>query len=128
MRCLKRNMTTFEVLPYTGVETDLNDDGDHTGEFHPEYGDPVFYKGNISAPSGRANQTFYGLDIRYTHTLVMDNQNVPITEKDQIRWKGDLYDVQAVLPSLNFVSIALRKQTKDHSVETEGEDSWDSTF
>ena len=122
MKCLKRNMTTFEVLPYTGVDTDLNNDGEHTGEFHHEHGDPVSYKGNISAPSGRANQTFYGLDIRYTHTLVMDNPKVPITEKDQIRWKGDLYDVQAVLPSLNAVSIALRKQTKDHSVDPEEDD------
>ena len=115
MRCLERNKTDFEYLPYTGVGSDLNDDGEHTGEYHPAYGDPVPYRGNISSPSGRENQTFYGEDIRYTHTLVMDNPNVKINEYGLIRWKDDLYDILAVRPSLNAVSIALRKQTKDHA-------------
>lgn len=115
MKCLRRNMTEFEYLPYDGTETDLNEYGEHTGEFHPTYGDPVPMKGNISVPSGRVNQTFYGQDIRYTHTLVMDNPNVGISEQGVVRWKGDLYDVQAVRPSINFVSIALRKQTKNHA-------------
>lgn len=114
MRCLERNKTDFEYLPYDGTETDLNDAGEHTGEFHPEYGDPVPYKGNISTPSGQVNQTFYGQDIRYTHTLVMDDPNVGITERGLIRWKGELYDIKAVKPSLNAVSIALKKQTVDH--------------
>ena len=113
MKCLKRNMTDFEYLPYDGVETDLNEDGEHTGEYHREYGEPVPYKGNISIPSGRWNQTFYGEDIRYTHTLVMDNPNVEINEYGLIRWKGELYDIQAVRPSLNSVNIALKKQTVD---------------
>lgn len=114
MKCLRQNMTKFEYLPYDGVETDLNDDGEHTGEFHRNYGDPIPYKGNISTPSGKVNQTFYGDDIRYTHTLVMDNPDVDIHEGGVIRWKGNLYDVQAVRPSLNSVSIALRQQTKVH--------------
>ncbi len=115
MKCLKRNMKDFEYLPWDGTETDLNDDGEHTGEFHLTYGEPVPYKGNISTPSGRENQTFYGEEIRYTHTLVMDNPNVPIDEYGLIRLKGDLYDIQSVHPSLNAVSIALKKRTKDHA-------------
>lgn len=115
MKCLKRNMKDFEYLPWDGTETDLNDDGEHTGEFHLSYSEPVPYKGNISTPSGRENQTFYGEEIRYTHTLVMDNPNVPINEYGLIRWKGDLYDIQSVHPSLNAVSIALKKRTKDHA-------------
>ena len=114
MKCLKRNMTDFEYLPYDGTETDLNDDGDHTGEFHRAYGTPVPYKGNISTPSGKVNQTFYGDDIRYTHTLVMDTPDVDIHEGGLICWKGNLYDIQAVRPSLNAVSIALKRQTKEY--------------
>jgi len=116
MRCLKRNMTKFEYLPYEGTDTDLNDDGEHTGEFHREYGygEPVEYEGNISSPSGRVNQTFYGDDVRYTHTLVMDNPNAGINEHGVIRWKGDLYDIKAVKPSLNALSVALQKQTVAH--------------
>lgn len=109
MKLLRRNTTKFEYLPYTGVMTDVNADGDHTGEFHPEYGDPVTYRGNISSPSGHSVQQFYGEEIRYTHTLVMDKPDVDINEHGLIRWKGDLYEITAVRPSLNAVSIALRK-------------------
>ena len=114
MKLLKRNCTEFEYLPYTGMETDLNDDGEHTGEFQPEYGDPIPYIGNISSPSGNTTQTFYGTDVRYTHVLVMDRPDVDINEYGLIRWKGELYDIRAVRPSLNVLSVALRKQTVAH--------------
>ena len=116
MKLLRRNTTEFEYLPYEGAGSDLNDDGDHTGDYsRPEYGDPVTYRGTISSPSGRENQTFYGEDIRYTHTLVMDDVNVGIKEYGLVRWKNDLYDIVAVRPSLNVMSIALKKQTVDHA-------------
>ena len=118
MKCLERNKTEFEYLPYSGVESDLNEYGEHTGEFHREYGMAIKLKGNISTPSGRVNQTFYGDDIRYTHTLVMDDPNVGIKESGLIRWKGDLYEIQAVRPSLNVISFALQRQTSD----AEGDD------
>lgn len=114
MRCLERNKTDFEYLPYDGTETDLNEYGEHTGELHRTYGDPVAYRGNISTPSGQVNQSFYGDDVRYTHTLVMDNPNVEMDESGLIRWKGDLYEIRARRPSLNVVSFALRKQTVEH--------------
>ena len=116
MKCLKRNMQPFEYLPYDGLETDLNEFGEHTGDFtQREYGDPVPYKGNISTPSGKVNPTFYGDDIRYTHILVMDKPDIEIKESGLIRWKGELYDIQSVKPSLNSVSIALKKQTSVHN-------------
>lgn len=114
MRLLYRNTTEFEYLPYTGLMSDLNEDEEHTGELHPEYGKPIVYRGNISSPSGYTNQTFYGTDIRYTHMLVMADNKVDIRETGLIRWKGDLYDIRAVRPSLNGMSVALRKQTKDY--------------
>lgn len=111
MRLLKRNTTEFEYLPYAGTESDLNEYGEHTGEFSPVYGDPVVYRGNISAPSGQVVQQFYGEEIRYSHTLVMDQVDVDMNEHGLIRWKGELYDIKAIRPSLNVTSIALRKQT-----------------
>lgn len=114
MKLLLRNTTEFEYLPYTGLETDLNEEDEHTGEFHPVYGDPITYRGNISIPSGYTNQTFYGSDVRYTHVLVMGDHAVDIRETGLIRWKGDLYDIRAVRPSINGMSIALRRQTKDN--------------
>lgn len=114
MKLLKRNMTEFEYLPYDGTETDLNESGEHTGEFHQSYGSPVKMKGNISSPSGYVNPTFYGADIRYTHILIMDQPDPGINEYGLIRWKGEMYEVRAVRPSLNALSVALRKQTVDH--------------
>jgi len=115
MKCLRRNKRPFEYLPYSGTETDLNKDGEHTGEFRREYGRPVEMRGNISMPSGRVNQTFYGDDIRYTHTLVMDDPGTIINEYGLIRFNGELYTVEAVRRSINCVNIALRKQTSEFS-------------
>lgn len=115
MKLLNRNLTEFEYLPYAGVVETINEDDEHTGEYAPDYGTPVTYKGNISTPSGSVNQTFYGQDIRYTHTLVMDDPNIDIHEGGVVRWKGELYDVRSVRPSINSVSIALRKQTADYA-------------
>lgn len=112
MRLLQRNLTEFEYIPYDGTESDLNEYGEHTGEFHPQYGEPKKYRGNISSPSGHTNQTFYGEDIRYTHTLVMDT-HAPMNEHGVILWKGNRFEITAVRPSLNGMSAALRRITAD---------------
>ena len=136
MRLLRRNTTGFMYRALTG-ETETLQDGMHTGNYEPTYGDPVQYRGNISAPSGFATDNLFGVNTQYTHVLVMDytevqideygkirwngDPEVEINEYGKIRWNGDLYDIRAIRPSLNSVSIALRKQTKDHT-EDEGED------
>lgn len=118
MRNLKRNETDFEYLPLKAIGSDVNDDGEHTGEYdEPEYDDPIWCEGNISAPSGQTNPTFYGLDIRYTHTLVMSKPCINIREDGKIRWNGQMYDIKAVRPSLNVLSVALKQQTEDRSEE-----------
>lgn len=125
MRILLRNTTKFEYLPYTGLETDLNEDGEHTGDFRQKLGEPKEYRGNISTPSGQTQPMMYGEDIRYTHTLVMDKPDVEISEYGVIRWKGELYDITAVRRSINAVSIALKKQTVDHGEPYEPENAVD---
>lgn len=114
MKLLKRNCTEFEYYAYTGLDSDVNEDGLHTGIWEPIYSDPVTYKGNISSPSGAAVQAFDGLEIRYTHVLVMDNPNIDIRETGYIVWKGRKYDINAVRPSLNVLSVALQQRTEDH--------------
>lgn len=114
MKLLRRNTTIFQYLPPTGEESDLNELGEHTGEYHPVYGEPVRYRGNISTPSGKVNQTFYGLDKRYTHTLVMDNPRADIRENGKILWRDSTYEVVAVRDSLNILSVALRRETDNN--------------
>ncbi len=123
MKMLKRNETDFEYLPYKGVSDDIlvydsedeeaEPETEHTGEFHPVYGDPIACRGNIAPPNGYVNQTFYGEEIRYTHTLAMDNRDNCVKEHGIIRWNGELYDIMAVRPGLNCTLVALKKQTTD---------------
>ena len=115
MKLLFRNMTDFEYLPYTGLETDIDEEtGLHTGEFRPDYGSAVTYRGNISVPSGAAMQAFDGLEVRYSHILVMDDPNADIRETGKIRWKNRLYQITAVRPSLNVLSVAMLAETVDY--------------
>ena len=119
MRTLERNKTDFEYFPYKDVSTDVDANGDHTGDYSDkrEYYDPVPYRGNISTPSGQANQTFYGMNIQYTHILVMDPPKDEFNEYGLVRWKGNMYEVKAVRQSLNCFSAALKQMTKDNAPE-----------
>lgn len=110
MKLQRRNTTEFEYLPPNGTTTDLNDDGEHTGDFRPVHGTAVTYRGNISSPSGHTNQQFYGEEIRYSHTLVMDDPKANLEEGGLIRWKGKQYEIRAVRPSLNVLNVALLEQ------------------
>ena len=123
MKLLKRNCKKFEYLPYTGLESDLDEDGLHTGVPKPVYGDPVEYVGNISAPSGSAIQAFDGLERRYTHVLLMDAPDADIREYGKVRFKGRLYTITAVRPSMNVLSIALLADTVDHGDQLAEEDA-----
>lgn len=114
MKLLKRNCTEFEYMPYTGLESDLDDNGLHTGVPQPVYGDPITYTGNISSPSGSAIQAFDGLEIRYSHVLIMDNPKADICEYGKIRYKGHMYAITAVRPSINVLSVALLADTVDN--------------
>ena len=125
MHNLKRNETVFEYLPPDGETSDLNDNGEHTGEFYPVHRRPVSFRGNISTPSGYITQNFFGTDERYTHVLIMDDPQEAISTLGQIRWMGDLYEIRAVRPSINTLSVALRRKTKnnveDEPEQTDGE-------
>lgn len=111
MKLLKRNLTEFEYRPFVEKEEVL-DGTRHTGRFRPVYGDPVTYSGNISIPSGFVTNDFFGIKGDYTHVLVTDDPDMDITEAGLIDWKGNTYEIKAVRPSLNVLSVALKKVTE----------------
>lgn len=123
MKLLRRNSTKFEYLPYTGRETDLNEDGLHTGVTKPLYGNAVTYRGNISTPSGATAQTFYGLEVRYSHVLLMDDPSVDIRETGKIRYNNKEYTITAVRRSMNVLSASLLEETSNYGepYEDDGE-------
>lgn len=110
MRLLKRNETGFTYAPYLG-KVEILKDGKHTGKYEVAYGEPVEYRGNISVPSGQDQQQLFGLELRYTHVLLMDNPDADIREDGLVRWKGNTYEIKAVRPSLNVLAVALKKRT-----------------
>ena len=122
MKLQRRNTTEFKYYGYTGLESDLNDEGLHTGIPVPVYAPPVTYRGNISVPTGYAVQAFDGVDVRYSHVLVMDDPKADIRETGYIVWNGHKYDVKAVRPSLNVLSIALKERTEDNGDQYTGPD------
>lgn len=121
MQLLRRNLKEMEYIPYEG-ESDIDPNtGLHTGEPVPSYGEPIPFEGNISTPSGYVNPTFYGEDIRYTHTLTMDpTDEFEPDEYGLIQYDGDTYAIRAVRESLNYLTLALQKQTVNHA-EGDGE-------
>lgn len=114
MKLLRRNTTQFQYRALTGEEETLKN-GLHTGNMKPIYADPVTYRGNISAPSGFATDNLFGVNTQYTHVLVMDKPDADISEDGLIDWKDDVYEVKAVRPSLNVLSVALKKRTANNA-------------
>lgn len=110
MKLLRRNLTDFEYRPLTGTEEVL-EYGRHTGRRRPKYGDPECYQGNISTPNGQVQNQFLGINTDYTHVLVMKPADADIKETGVIDWNGNRYEIKAVRPSLNFLSVALKKLT-----------------
>ena len=108
MKTLKRNETTFTYKAFK-EKTEKLLNGKHTGKMSVSYEEPVEYTGNISAPSGQTNTDLFGIDVKYTHVLIMDDPTVDIKEDGLILWKGDAYEVKAVRPSLNVLAVALKQ-------------------
>ena len=108
MKLLKRNETEFTYTAYAGKEEILSN-GKHTGKFTISYADPVPYRGHISTPSGQTNQQLFGIETVYTHVLLMDDPDADIREDGLIQWKGYVYEIKAVRPSLNVLAVALKK-------------------
>lgn len=109
MRLLKRNTVGFRYFPYVG-ETEAMDGERHTGNMKPRYGLPFEYVGNLSAPSNMAQANLFGLNTPYTHVLLTE-AGAEIAENGAVECGGRWYDVTAVRPTMNTVSIALKQRT-----------------
>ena len=112
MRLMNRNMAAFRYYPLSG-EAEILNDGMHTGNWRPTYGLPVEYYGTFSPPSGTASANLFGLNTQYTQVHVMDRTDAEIEETGLIEWKYGFYEITAVRPSLNVLSVALKKRTKN---------------
>lgn len=79
MRLNNRNKQVFWYAPYRRTVEDYNDDGYQIGT-HPEYGDPVLYRGNISPARGMVIEQQFGDDDQYDKVIAMGGTDLPIDE------------------------------------------------
>lgn len=114
MKLMKRNTKRFIYKAHTGEEEVLCD-GMHTGIYAPTYTDGVTYSGNISPPSGFVHPDLFGIETNYTHVLLMDDPKADIKEDGLIECEGAMYEIRAVRPSLNVMSVALKEITVNHA-------------
>lgn len=117
MRLVRRNTTLFDYYAFSDQMTDLDDNGQHTGELTPVQSKPVTYRGVISSENGNTRNELFGTDTRYTHTLVMDDPNVDINELGTILWKGNWYEICAVRRSINTFGADLRRKTANNATQ-----------
>ena len=113
MRLLKRNTTLFDYIAYLGKQEILTQDGKHTGRFEQIWASPVQYRGNISIPSGLAENQMFGKDLKYTHVLILNSKSDEIEETGRIQWDGVTYQIQAVRRGLTYTTAALLRQVGD---------------
>ena len=122
MRCMVRNKSKFYYASYIDETEIIDEYGNRTGEYNIRYSKPYKVYGNVSAAQGEMQTRQFGASVSYDKVIVLDDRNAPIDEHS-ILWVDTLphlnedgttdtpydYTVKKVAPSLNGVSIAIRK-------------------
>ncbi len=122
MRCMVRNKSKFYYASYIDETEIIDEYGNRTGEYNIRYSKPYLVYGNVSAAQGEMQTRQFGESVSYDKVIVLDDRNAPIDEHS-ILWVDTLphlnedgttdtpydYTVKKVAPSLNGVSIAIRK-------------------
>jgi len=117
MKSLVRNALTFYYAQYSGKTEMTDEDGLKTGEYTLTYGTPTMMRANISASRGQADVDMFGVDTKYSKTIVTTDMNCPINENSRL-WIGITpttgqvsnphnYRVVRVAKSLNSISYAI---------------------
>ena len=114
MRCLKINQRTIHYALYTGKTAETDTDGNFTGDYVETYGTPVALRINVSPAKRYTAIEPFGEESDYTHTMVTDDMNCPITETSLI-WIGipttdkANFRVVKVARSLNHITYDLEE-------------------
>lgn len=120
MKSLERNKTKFYYCLYKGKREFKDENGDYTGEYVLEYGEPIECFANISASVGSAQSEQFGNFEGYDKVISASDINIPIDENTVLFIEKDpefdkdgnpLYNyiVKKVAKSLNAVSYAVTK-------------------
>lgn len=107
MRTLNRNKQPLYYALYKGKTEYVDEYGNKTGEYIPQYETPVKVYMNISPARGNIALEQFGINTQYTHILVTDIMDCPIS-KDTVLWIGKTPDNERTIPH-NFVVKEIAK-------------------
>lgn len=80
MRTLDRNKTKFYYCLHHEKTKIYDDNHNFTGEYSPEYAEPIMIRGNISPASGTTEIAQFGNDISYDKTIALQGTDWEIDE------------------------------------------------
>ena len=81
----------------------------HTGRYEIRYGDPTPYRGSISAGNGYVRKEIFGIDLDYSHTVLLNDMSADIEETGRIQWRNGLYEIKKVVSTFNVIAIAMKR-------------------
>lgn len=114
MRTLDRNKRKFYYCLHQTKEKIYDDDHNFTGEYSPEYAEPVEAFGNISASSGTTDTEQFGNDISYDKTIALQGTNWPIDEST-VLLIDTLPDPESEIPNYDYL-IVRKAVSLNHTV------------
>ena len=104
MRTLDYNKRKFYYCLHQTKEKIYDENHNFTGEYSPEYADPVEAMGNISASSGSVDTQQFGNDISYDKTIALQGTNWPIDEST-VLFIDKEPDPEADFPDYDYIVI-----------------------
>ena len=114
MRTLKRNKVKVWYRLYTGETEIENISGIRTGEYRKTYSAPTYVMANLAPATGEAYVEPFGVETNYSHIMVVEGTDCPITETT-VLWTGTdtapdkQYRVKRIAKSLNHIRYALEE-------------------
>lgn len=116
MRTLDRNKRKFYYCLHKDKEKIYDENHNFTGEYSPEYADPVEAKGYISASNGTTDTEQFGNNISYDKTLTLQGIDWPIDESSVLIIDSD-YDPEKTYEIPPFDYLVVRKAVSlNHTV------------
>lgn len=125
MRTLRRNKKSIHYAVYNGITEVIDENGFHTGEYEPSYGEITEAKMYVSPATRRATLEMFGINESYDKILITDDLSCPITPTS-ILWldapvtSASDYVVIRVAKALNHITYAVRSVDNESGV-TDGE-------
>lgn len=128
MRDLKKNQRTMYYALFDKMVSQVDENGDETGDPVKHYTAPFEFKASLSSVKGTAQKEVFGTDVNFTRSISTTNLRLPITETSLVWYETkpvllpdgsadpDSADYEVAAPpadGLNVLVIALKARAKN---------------